>query len=81
VRQAQLPGPAPLTINAPSPRLVTEQEKATLFALLARKGKNVKAALKSVGSQADDLASLTVVQFQDLMARLENLPDRVPATA
>jgi hypothetical protein len=37
--------------------------------------------LKSVGSQADDLGALTVVEFQDLMARLEKLADRVPATA
>src|SRR5262249_14174357 len=76
VRQPQLPGPAPLAISAPAPRTVTDEERQSLTTLLARKGKTPGAALKSVGCHGADLADLTVVEYQDLLARLNKLPDR-----
>jgi hypothetical protein len=60
-------------------RTITDEERQALTELLARKNKTVKAAMKSVGSNATDLADLTREQYQMLVGKLEKLPDVVTA--
>jgi hypothetical protein len=57
------------------PRTITEAERQELMKLLARKAKTPGAALKAVGCQGPDLAALNFLQFQDLLVRLNKLPD------
>jgi hypothetical protein len=58
------------------PRTIDEAERQELRKLLARKGKTPGSALKAVKCHGPDLASLTVLQFQDLIVKLQKLPDK-----
>jgi hypothetical protein len=74
-----VPGPNPATQAPASGPTITDEERQALTELLARKGKTVKAAMKSAGSNATELADLTREQYQLLTDKLGKLPDIRPA--
>jgi hypothetical protein len=70
--------PAPEANGTPAAdpnSVITEEELRHAAQLLVRKGKTVRAGLKSVGSTALELPGLTRPQYQLLLEKLAKLPD------
>jgi hypothetical protein len=59
-------------------RTITVEERQALTELLTRKNKTVKAAMKSLGSNAMELADLSCEQYLLLIEKLKKLPDIRP---
>jgi hypothetical protein len=63
-------------MNGQAPeQTITDDERQALTELLTRKNKTVKAAMKSAGSNANELGNLTREQYQLLVGKLEKLSD------
>jgi hypothetical protein len=61
--------------NGKAETTITDEQRATLTALLAKKGRTPGASLKTAGCHSADLAGLSLSQYRLLVEKLFKLPD------